>query len=251
MPSSVKPRLLAKVMNFSLTSALGVWVRPGAGRRSLQPPLVCSIPALPLLLRLGRPQTPPRVEPQAGQWARHGARTVQCGHVEVLARASDTLGGEQGIGLIVRLYHRHLVGVAPVWKPRRQPREAQCPQTRRAQKIRGAWDRHNPHSHSPLGRRKDGRGEVTPGRGKEGRGPGVQSCLRSEGSAGHRQLQRALHGGCWADPGRPWWGGHPLTLPCTAGQGVAQSPSQQASLLAALTRAGVGVAARGAGRAKH
>lgn len=130
MPSSVKPRLLAKVMNFSLTSALGVWVRPGAGRRSLQPPLVCSIPALPLLLRLGRPQTPPRVEPQAGQWARHGARTVQCGHVEVLARASDTLGGEQGIGLIVRLYHRHLVGVAPVWKPRRQPREAQRPQTR-------------------------------------------------------------------------------------------------------------------------
>lgn len=170
MPSSVKPRLLAKVVNFSLTSALGVWVRPGAGRRSLQSPLVCSIPALPLLLRPGRPQTPPRVEPQAGRWARHGARTVQRGHVEVLARASDTLGGEQGVGLVVRLHHRYLVGAAPVWKPGRQPRGAQCPQTRRAQKIRGAWDRHKPPQPHPSGEEERWPGEVIPRQGQGGQG---------------------------------------------------------------------------------
>ena len=67
MPSSVKPRLLAKVVNFSLTSALGVWVRPGAAGRSLWPPFVWRIPVLPLLPSPGCPQTPPRVEPKA-QW---------------------------------------------------------------------------------------------------------------------------------------------------------------------------------------
>lgn len=94
------------------------------------------------------------------------------------------------------------------------------------------------------------RGMSSPGRGKEGRDPGAQSCLRREGSAGHRQLQRALHGAAGqtqADPG----GAATPTLPRTAGQGVAQSPSQQVSLLAALTRAGVGVAARGAGGAQQ
>lgn len=70
MPSSVKPRLLAKVVNFSLTSALGVWVRPGAVGRSLRPPFVWRIPVLPLLLSPGHPQPPPRVEPQARWWAR-------------------------------------------------------------------------------------------------------------------------------------------------------------------------------------
>lgn len=120
MLSSVKPWALAKVANFSLISALGAWVRPGAEgeaaglhrETSLGPhPQAWGVPELP---------RGPGLRPGSGSW--RGTRTVERGHAEVLTGASEALGVEQGIGLVVRLHHRHLVVAAPVWGPRRQPR---------------------------------------------------------------------------------------------------------------------------------
>lgn len=58
MVSSVKPWVLAKVLNFSFISALGVWVRPAVGRRSRWP-LVGEDPGGPT----PRPGKPPSRQP--------------------------------------------------------------------------------------------------------------------------------------------------------------------------------------------
>ena len=126
MPSSVKPWALAKVANFSLISALGAWVRPGAEGEAagLRPGDPCSAPTPEAR---GVPELPrgSGLRPGGGSW--RGARTVERGHAEVLARAAEALGVEQGVGLVVCLHHRHLVIAAPVWEPRRQPRLVRDP----------------------------------------------------------------------------------------------------------------------------
>jgi len=103
----------------------------------------------------------------------------------------------------------------------------------------------------PSGEEERRPGEVIPGRdGQEGTSPGVQSCQRSEGSVGHRQLERALHGGLLGRP-RPTLVGQPPPHPPLYCQAGLPSPGQQVSLLATLTRAGVAVAAWGAGGAQQ
>lgn len=89
MASSVKPWVLAKVVNFSFTSALGVWVRPGAGRRSHWPQSG-EVSAAPTPGAWGPPLETPicgqvGLGQSAGRWC--GVRTVETGHVEALAEA--------------------------------------------------------------------------------------------------------------------------------------------------------------------
>lgn len=119
MVSSVKPWALAKAVNFSFTSALGVWVRPaqegkagvgvGGGLRSAPPPAGAAQP----------PPPPPRAGPCVP--GRAGAPTVESGHVEVLAWALGARGVEQSVVLVVRLHHPHVIHAAPVWDPTRRP----------------------------------------------------------------------------------------------------------------------------------
>lgn len=112
MASSVKPWALAKAVNFSFTSALGLWVRPEAGRRALRS-LLCPPP---------HPGLPPGCGPGTG-----GARTVETGHVDVLAEAFGAGGAEQGVLVIVRVHHPHVVPAAPVWAPGRRRQSGTLP----------------------------------------------------------------------------------------------------------------------------
>lgn len=70
-----------------------------------------------------RPLRPPSVVgwasgQSAGRW--RGVRTVESGHVEVLARAFCARRVQKRVLLIVRRHHPHVVGAAPVWESRRE-----------------------------------------------------------------------------------------------------------------------------------
>lgn len=116
MASSVKPWVLAKVVNFSFISALGVWVRPGAGRRSLRPQLG-EVSAAPTSAAWGPPWSPPSQARPSPWW---GVRTVESGHVEVLAEALGARGVEKRVLVVVGHCHPHVVGAAPVWESARE-----------------------------------------------------------------------------------------------------------------------------------
>lgn len=71
-----------------------------------------------------RPGLPPGCGPGAG-WA----RTVETGHVDVLAEAFGARGAEQGVLVIVRVHHPHVVPAAPVWESRRRCQSGTRPHT--------------------------------------------------------------------------------------------------------------------------
>lgn len=109
-------------------------------------------------------------------------------------------------------------GAAPVWRRGRQPRRAPCPQTRRAQKIRGAWDSHKTPQPQPSGEETARGGHHRQGQG--GQEPGVQ---RSEGRGAQTAAERALHGAAGQAQAGPGGGSHPPPVPVLPGRGGPES----------------------------